>query len=218
MKKRVEQAVGDLKPTLIAACDVNSDQDLDDFFAKIKATHGSIDFLVHSIAYAPLEDIRCPTIEVSRKGFATAMESSVYSFIACAKRASELMSAGASILTLSYFGGEKVVKGYNLMGVAKAALESSVGYLACDLGEKQIRVNAISAGPLKTLAASAVGDFGQMLEASSQVSPIHRCISGEEIGKSALYLLSDLSSATTGEILHVDCGYNIMGSPSVSNR
>jgi enoyl-[acyl-carrier protein] reductase I len=212
-EKRVNQAVAELNPLLVAPCNVNSDQDLDGFFQQAKDACKSIDFLVHSIAFAPLEDIRRSTLHSSRQGFLTSMETSVYSFIASAKRASEMMNQGGSVLTLSYFGGEKVVQGYNLMGVSKAALECAVKYLAFDLGPKNIRVNAISAGPIKTLAASAVGDFGNMLGLNSAVAPLKKNVSTDEVGKSSAYLLSDLSSGTTGEILHVDAGYNIMGGP-----
>ena len=168
---------------------------------------------MHSIAYAPIEDIRCSTVNSSRAGFLEAMETSVYSLIATSREASKLMPDGGSIVTLSYFGGEKVIPGYNLMGVAKSALESSVRYLAFDLGAQNIRVNAISAGPVKTLAASAIGDFGDMLGMNSAIAPMERNISNDEVAKTACYLLSDLSTATTGEVLHVDAGYHIMGSP-----
>ena len=213
MEARVRKVVDSMNPRLVAPCDCNQDPDIDSFFTKVSSSYEQIDFLVHSIAFAPLEDIRCQTIEASRSGFLTALETSVYSFIAAARAASELMPNGGSMLTLSYFGGEKVVAGYNLMGVAKAALESAVKYLAYDLGPKGIRVNAISAGPIKTLAASAVGDFGDMLGMNAAIAPSGKNVSAKEVGNAATFLLSDLATGITGELVHVDGGYNIMGSP-----
>jgi enoyl-[acyl-carrier protein] reductase I len=213
MAKRVQRVADPLGATFIKPCDVNNDQEVVEFFAKVKEEFGQIDFLVHSIAYAPLDDIRCSTIDVSREGFRIAMDTSVYSFIIAAREAAKLMGPGGSMVTMSYFGGEKVVGGYNLMGVAKSALEMTTQYLAYDLGPKNIRVNAVSAGPIKTLASSAVGEFSAMLKLNSAVSPIERNITTDEVGKATAYLLSDWASATTGEIHHVDCGYNIMGSP-----
>lgn len=213
MEARVKKVVDSWSPKLLAPCDCNKDQDIDTFFTQVSSTYSKIDFLVHSIAFAPLEDIRCQTIQASRDGFLTALETSVYSFIASARAAAELMPEGGSMLTLSYFGGEKVVAGYNLMGVAKAALESAVKYLAFDLGPKGIRVNAISAGPIKTLAASAVGDFGDMLGTNAAIAPTGKNVSAKEVGNAAAFLLSNLASGITGELVHVDGGYNIMGSP-----
>jgi enoyl-[acyl-carrier protein] reductase I len=211
MEQRVRKATEALNPQWLHPCNVDSDSDVETFFKAVEQQFSNIDFLVHSIAYAPLEDIRCPTIEVSRPGFLRAMETSVYSLISVTKHASRLMNAGASIVTLSYYGGEKVIAGYNLMGLAKSALESTVRYLAYDLGEKNIRVNALSAGPIKTLASSAIGDFNQMLEHAALSSPLKRVVTLEELGKASGFLLSDLSSGMTGETMHVDCGYNIMG-------
>ncbi len=213
MAKRVQRVSDPLDVTFIKPCDVTLDGDIQRFFEEVKEHFGSIDFLVHSIAFAPLDDIRCPTLEATREGFKVAMDISVYSFIAVAREASKLMAPGSSIVTLSYFGGEKVIGGYNLMGVCKSALEMSTRYLAHDLGPRHIRVNAVSSGPIRTMAASAVGDFSDMLGLNAAVAPMGRNVSSEEVGKAAAYLLSDLSSATTGEILHVDCGYHIMGSP-----
>ena len=210
---RVERAVSDLNPKMIAPCDVNLDESINSFFNETENTFKKIDFMIHSVAFAPLEDIRTPTSEISRAGFLTAMETSVYSFIATAKAAAKLMNQGGSLITISYFGAEKVVEGYNLMGIAKSALESSVRYLANDLGPKNIRVNAISAGAIKTLASSALGNFNKMLQINERVSPLRRNVSTAEVGKAAAYLASDLSSGTTGEILHVDSGYNILGTP-----
>lgn len=213
MLKRLHRVADPLGATFLRSCDVNSDEDVTNFFADVKKEFGQIDFFVHSIAYAPIDDIRCSTIDCTRDGFKIAMDTSVYSFITTAREAAKLMNEGGSMVTMTYFGGEKVVGGYNLMGVCKAALEATTKYLAYDLGPRHIRVNAVSAGPVKTLAASAVGDFSQMLGLNAAVSPIGRNITGEEVGKATAFLLSDLASATTGEILHVDLGYNIMGSP-----
>jgi enoyl-[acyl-carrier protein] reductase I len=213
MEQRVRRVADPLNAAFVLPCDVANDDDIDRFFAEVKERFGAIDFFVHSIAFAPLEDIRCATVDASRQGFHVAMDISVYSFIATARRAAALMPHGGSMVTMSYFGGERVVDGYNLMGVCKAALESATTYLANDLGPKNIRVNALSAGPIKTLASSAVGEFSDMLKLNAAIAPMGRNVSTEEVGKSAGYLLSDLASATTGEILHVDCGYNIMGSP-----
>ncbi len=211
---RVQKAIGHLKPKVLRGCNVNNDQEIQDFFTETAKVFPKIDFLVHSIAFAALDEIRKPTVEVSRQGFLTAMEASVYSFIATSRAAAPLMSQGGSILTISYLGGEKVVIGYNLMGLAKAALERSVQYLAYDLGGHGIRVNALSAGPIKTLAASAVGDLNTTLQMNAAIAPLKRNVSSLDIAKSAAYLLSDLSSGTTGEILHVDCGFSIMGAPT----
>jgi enoyl-[acyl-carrier protein] reductase I len=214
MERRVRRLAEPIGAKLILPCDVSRDEDIATFFQAVRDTYGTIDFLVHSIAYAPAEDLRNPCLMASREGFRIAMDISVYSLIAVARAAAELMPSGGAILTLTYFGGEKVVPGYNLMGVCKAALECTVQYLAFDLGPRNIRVNAISAGPMKTLAASAVGDFDEMLSMHRMMAPLGRNVAPEELGKAAAFLLSDLSSAVTGEVLHVDCGYNIMGAPS----
>jgi enoyl-[acyl-carrier protein] reductase I len=213
MEARLRKVVDRLEPKLIKSCDANKDEDVQDFFGAVKETYGQIDFFVHSIAFAPSEDIRCATIDASRAGFLTAMETSCYSLMATAREARKVMGPGGSMVTMSYFGGEKVVAGYNLMGVVKAALESAVGYLAYDLGADGIRINAVSAGPVKTLAASAIGGFSQMLNMNAGIAPLGRNVTGEEVAKASAFLLSDLSSATTGEVLHVDGGYNIMGNP-----
>ena len=209
--QRLKKVVDAWNPKLIAPCDAASDASINEFFDLVKKNYGQIDFIVHSIAFAPLEDIRCATLMASREGFKQAMDISVYSLIAVARAAQEVLKPGGSILTMTYFGGEKVVAGYNLMGLCKAALDSTVRYLAYDLGEKNIRVNAISAGPLKTAAASAVGDFGEMLGINAAISPLGRNISKEDVAGASAFLLSDLANGITGEILHVDAGYNIMG-------
>lgn len=213
MEKRVRKAIDPLNPALVKPCNVEDDADLERFFGEVKELFGEIDFMVHSVAYAPLDDIRKPTVEASRAGFLQAMNISVYSFIKASSLAKDLMpkDGGGSILTLSYYGGEKVMPGYNMMGVCKAALEMSVRYLAYDLGPKGIRVNAISAGPIKTLAASAVGDFSKMLRLYEFSSPLGRNVAGSEVAKSAIFLLGSSASATSGEILHVDCGFGVMG-------
>ncbi len=216
MMKRVHRVGDPLGATFIRPCDVTVDADIEAFFAEVKKAFGTIDFFVHSIAYAPLDDLRCSTIDVSREGFKVAMDISVYSLIATTRAAAKLMPDGGSIATMTYFGGERVVGGYNLMGVCKSALDMATKYLAYDLGPKNIRVNGVSAGPIKTLASSAVGDFSQMLGLNAAVAPMGRNITAEEVGKSTAFLLSDMASATTGEILHVDCGYNTMGSPGLA--
>lgn len=213
MERRVRRLTDPIGAKLVFPCDVSKDDDIKNFFKAVADTYGKIDFLIHSIAFAPLEDIRCPTIMASRPGFQMAMDISVYSMIAVARAAAEVMNDGGSMLTLTYFGGERVVAGYNLMGVCKAALDASVKYLAYDLGPRGIRVNALSAGPVRTLAASAVGDFDEMMKLYSAVSPLGRNVTMEEVAHSAAFLVSPMASATTGEIFHVDAGYNIMGSP-----
>ena len=167
--------------------------------------------LVHSIAFAPAVELSRPFVETSREGFRVAHDVSVYSLIALARGAAPLMTDGGSIMTLTYYGAEKVVPNYNVMGVAKAALEATVRYLAADLGKQKVRVNAISAGPIKTLAARGIAGFGDMLKGHVERAPLGRSVEPEEVGKTALYLASDLSTGVTGETLYVDCGYNIMG-------
>ncbi|MEK6261804.1 MAG: enoyl-ACP reductase [Planctomycetota bacterium] len=213
MAKRVRKAVEGFDPKLFLPCDVQNDADLDAAFAAAKETFGTLDFVVHSIAYAPIDDLKGHVYDCSRDGFKTSMDISVYSLMAVCKRARELMPNGGSILTLTYLGGERVIPGYNVMGLCKAALESSVGYLAHELGQQKIRVNGLSAGPIKTLSGSAVKDFDKMLEMYDALSPLRRNVSLEEVGKSAVYLLSDMSTGVTGETLHVDSGYHAMGAP-----
>lgn len=213
MERRVRKLVDPLGAKLVVPCDVQSDDDVARVFDRARETFGTLDLVLHSIAFAPLEDLKRPFLESSRDGFRTAMDVSVYSLAAVARQAAAVMPEGGAILTLTYFGGEKVVPGYNLMGVCKAALDASVKYLAYDLGPRKIRVNAVSAGPVKTLAASAVGDFDDLAGLYVAVAPMGRNITREEVGAAGMFLLSDLASGITGEILHVDCGYNIMGSP-----
>ena len=192
--------------------DVTKDSDIAAVMAKAAETFGKIDFLVHSIAYAALDDLKVDTIQTSREGFKLAMEISAYSLIAVANAAKEIMSPRASIVTMTYFGGEKAVPGYNVMGVCKAALDSIVKYLAFDLGPRGVRVNAVSAGPVRTLAGRAAG-VDDMLPLYEKMSPLGRNITHEEVGRTAGFLLSDMSDGITGELLHLDGGYNIMGSP-----
>ncbi len=213
MERRVRKLVDPIGAKLVVPCDVQKDEDLTRTFDHAKEVYGALDFVLHSIAFAPLEDLKCAFVDSSREGFKTAMDISVYSLAIVARNAARVMPEGGSILTLTYFGGERVVPGYNMMGVCKAALDASVKYLAYDLGPKKIRVNAVSAGPVKTLAASAVGDFDALAGLYVAVSPMQRNVTREEVGASGMFLLSDLASGITGEILHVDCGYNAMGSP-----
>ena len=210
-ERRIRQLAEPIGAKLILPCDVTSDEDIQHFFNCAEEAFGNIDFVVHSIAFANVDDIRCATLDCSREGFKMAMDISCYSLIATTRAAARIMNDGGSVLALSYYGGEKVIPGYNMMGICKSALEMSIRYLAYDLGERSIRVNGISAGPVRTLAASAVGDFREMMSLYEAVSPLRRNVTGDEVGKSAGYLLGDMSSGTTGEILHVDCGYHAMG-------
>jgi enoyl-[acyl-carrier protein] reductase I len=212
-EKRLRKVVGDWNPQLIMPCDMQNDAQLDAVFAAAKETFGTIDFLLHSIAYAPLDDLQKPVHAVSRDGFNLSMEISVYSLIDLVNRAKPLMSAGGSVLTMTYLGGETVIPGYNLMGLCKAALESSIKYMAAELGPSRIRVNAISAGPLRTLAASAVGDFQKMTQLYESCSPLRRNVEFAEVGQAGMFLLSDQAGGITGENVHVDCGYHVMGGP-----
>jgi enoyl-[acyl-carrier protein] reductase I len=213
MERRLRKLAEPIGAKLIMPCDVQKDDDVSRVFGQAKETYGALDFVLHSIAFAPIDDLKCPFVEATREGFKVAMDISVYSLAIVARHAAALMPAGGAILTLTYLGGERVVPGYNLMGVCKAALDAAMKYLAFDLGPRKIRVNAISAGPVKTLAASAVGDFEDLAGLYVAVSPLGRNITREEVGASGMFLLSDLASGISGEILHVDCGYSIMGSP-----
>ena len=210
---RLRKVVDPWKPQIVMPCDVQNDHHLDAFFAAVRESFGTIDFMLHSVAYAPIEDLQCPVHAVSRDGFKLAMEVSAYSLLTMAARAKPLMSQGGSILTMTYLGGETVIPGYNLMGLCKAALESAVEYMAHELGPSGIRVNAVSAGPLRTLAASAVGDFHKMTKLYESFSPLRRNVSFEEVGKAGMFLLSDLAGGITGDMVHVDCGYHVMGGP-----
>jgi enoyl-[acyl-carrier protein] reductase I len=211
MKAEAEGLIDELPGASGFQCDVSSDQEIEALFAVLKDKYGKLDILVHAVAYAPAEDLRGEFLNTSREGFRIAHDVSVYSLIAVCRGAVPLMTDGGSIMTLSYYAAEKVVPHYNVMALAKAALESCVRYLAWDLGTKNIRVNAISAGPIKTLAARGVGALGDMLKMHAERAPLHRNVDQLEVGGTALYLASDLSTAVTGEVIYVDCGYNIMG-------
>jgi len=192
-------------------CDVSVDGEVERLFEQLKQRYKKLGIIVHSIAFAPPAELSKPFRETTREGFRIAHDVSVYSLIALARAAAPLMSDGGSIMTLTYYGAEKVVPNYNVMGVAKAALEATVRYLAADLGKEKIRVNAISAGPIKTLAARGISGLGDMLKGHAERSPLGRNIETDEVGKAALFLASDLSTGVTGETIYVDCGYNIMG-------
>ena len=211
MKLEAEGLIAELPGAAGFQCDLSSDAEIESLFAALKDKYGKIDILVHAVAFAPASDLRGEFVNTSREGFRLAMDVSVYSLIAATRAAVPLMTEGGSIMTLSYYAAEKVVPNYNVMAVAKAGLESTVRYLAWNLGPRNIRVNAISAGPIKTLAARGVGDLGDMLKSHADRAPLQRNVDQLEVGGTALYLASDLSSAVTGETLYVDCGYNIMG-------
>src|SRR6266404_6707613 len=211
MKSEAHDLITSLPGAEAFQCDVSSDPEIEQFYAQIKERFGRLDAVVHSVAYAPAEELRDDFLNTSREGFRIAHDVSVYSLIAVTRAAAPLMANGGSVITLSYFGAEKVVPGYNVMGVAKASLEATVRYLANSVGPKNIRVNAISAGPIKTLAARGVGDFSFMLKHHAECAPLKRNVEPKEVGNTALFLASDLGSGITGETLYVDCGYNIMG-------
>jgi enoyl-[acyl-carrier protein] reductase I len=212
LEKRVRPLAEGIGAKIILPCDVTKDDDIDRVFNALKQEWGGLDLLVHAVAFANKEDLSNPFVQTSRQGFHLALDVSAYSLVALARHAAPLMEGRqGSILTLTYMGSEKVIPNYNVMGVAKAALEASVRYLAHDLGPAGIRVNAISAGPIRTLAAAGISDFKSMLHHVAGRAPLKRNIDAEEVGKTALYLMSDWGSAVTGEVLHVDAGYNIMG-------
>ncbi len=211
LKKRVEPLAAEVGSDFLLECDVMDSAALDRTFEALRERWGKLDFVVHAIGFSNREELDGRYIETSRENFVFTMDVSVYSFTAVAKRAEPLMSEGGSLLTLTYFGSQKVIPRYNVMGVAKAALEASVRYLAVDLGPKGIRVNGISAGAIKTLAASGISDLRKMLHWQEANAPLRRNVTIEQVGNAAMYLLSDLSSGTTGEIHYVDSGYNITG-------
>ena len=214
-KKRVAPLAKSLGSEHMFDCNVSDPDSIDAAFAEIEQVWGKIDFLVHAIGFSDKNELRGRYIDTSRDNFLNTMDVSCYSFTAVAKRAEKLMGEGGSMLTLTYYGAEQVMPHYNVMGIAKAALEASVKYLAEDLGKDGIRVNAISAGPIKTLAASGIGDFRYILKWNELNSPLRRNVTIEDVGKAALYLLSDLGSGTTGENLHVDAGYHVVGMKAV---
>lgn len=213
--ERLQQEAKDLITELPGAegfmCDVSSDEQIAELFDELKTRYGVLHGLVHSVAFAPTEELKGEFVNTSREGFRIAHDISVYSLIAVSRGAAPLMTEGGGIVTLTYYGAEKVVPKYNVMGVAKAALEATVRYLANDLGPKGIRVNAISAGPIKTLAARGISQLGEMLKAHAERAPLKRNVDPAEVGNAAVFLLSEGGSAITGETLYVDCGYNIMG-------
>ena len=209
--KRVAPLVASIGSQHMIQCDVASPESLDKLFEELNKSWGSLDFVVHAIGFSDKNELRGRYVDISQENFTMSMDISVYSFTAVAQRAEKLMTNGGSLLTMTYYGSEKVMPHYNVMGVAKAALEASVRYLAADLGSKQIRVNAISAGTIKTLAASGIGDFRYILKWNELNSPLQRNVTTEDVGNSALYLLSDLGSSVTGEVLHVDSGYHVVG-------
>ena len=211
LKENVEKLTKDLPDSLVLPCDVTNQAEVDAAFAQVGEKYGRLDFLIHSIAFAPREALEGEFLTTSREAFLTAMEISTFSLTQLALAAVPLMKDGGSIVTMSYYGAEKVVMNYNVMGVAKAALEASTRYLAADVGRHNIRVNAISAGPINTLSARGVKNMGSLLNYMAEKAPLKRNVQASEVGNTALFLVSDLSSAITGETIHVDCGYNIMG-------
>jgi enoyl-[acyl-carrier protein] reductase I len=211
LQENVEKLAAELPDSLVVPCDVNDQATVDAAFEAVWKKYGRLDFVVHSIAFAPKEALEGEFVDTSREAFRTALEVSAYSLTQVAKAAMPLMNDGGSIVTMSYYGAEKVVSNYNVMGVAKAALESSVRYLAADVGKNNIRVNAISAGPLNTLSARGVKNMGSLLSYVGERSPLKRNVTVAEVGNTALFLVSDLSTGITGETIYVDCGYNIMG-------
>jgi enoyl-[acyl-carrier protein] reductase I len=215
LEKRVRPLAASVGSDIVLPCDVTDDASIDSAFEAIRARWGRLDYLVHCIAYADKDELKGKFLRTSRSNFERSLDISCYSFTAVAQRAVPMMGEGGSLLTLTYYGAERVMPHYNVMGVAKAALESSVRYLAADLGEQGIRVNAISAGPIRTLAASGIGDFRYILKWNEYNSPLRRNVSLDQVGGSALYLLSDLSAGVTGEIHHVDSGYHTVGMMAV---
>ena len=215
LRKRVEPLAKELGATVVGNCDVTDEASIDAAFDAVEKLWGKIDFIVHAIAFSDNDELTGRYIETSRTNFARTMDVSVYSFTTVARRAEAIMNDGGSMLTLTYYGAEKVMPHYNVMGVAKAALEASVRYLAVDVGNRGIRVNAISAGPIKTLAASGIGDFRYILKWNEYNSPLKKTVTIGEVGKSAVYLLSDMSTAVTGEVHHVDMGYHTVGMKAV---
>ena len=212
LKENVEGLTSESMPdSLLLPCDVTDQEEVDETFKRIKQEFGRLDFLIHSIAFAPREALGGEYMDTSREAFLTALEISAYSLPQLARASAPLMTGGGSIVTMSYYGAEKVVAGYNVMGVAKSALESSTRYLAKDLGPRNIRINAISAGPIQTLSARGVSDFSTMLKHHAERAPLGRNVDPREVGNTAVFLCSPLSSGITGEVIYVDCGYNIMG-------
>jgi enoyl-[acyl-carrier protein] reductase I len=211
MKQEAEGLLAELPGAEALQCDVSNDAEIASVFEDLKQRHGKLHILVHSVAFAPADDLKNDFLQTTREGFRIAHDVSVYSLIALSRAAAPLMTEGGSIMTMTYYGAEKVVPHYKVMGVAKAALEATVRYLAGDLGKQNIRVNAISAGPIKTLAARGIGNLGDMLKYHADLAPLHRNTEQSEVGNTAVFLASDLASGITGEVIHVDSGYSIMG-------
>jgi len=211
LKENVESLTSGMDGALVVPCDVTKQEEVDQAFARVGEEFGRLDFLIHSIAFAPREALDGEYLDTTREAFLTALEISAYSLAQVARAAAPLMTEGGSIVTMSYYGAEKVVSGYNVMGVAKAALEASVRYLAADMGKRNIRVNAISAGPIQTLSARGVANLGTMMKYHAEKAPLGRNVEAREVGNTALFLCSPLASGITGEVIYVDCGYNIMG-------
>ena len=215
LEKRVRPLAESVGSSMVMPCEVGDEASMDAVFAELQEKWGKFDFLVHAIGYSDKEELKGQYVDTSRTNFMNTMDISVYSFTAVARRAAAMMNDGGSLLTLTYYGAERVMPHYNVMGVAKAALEASVRYLAVDLGGRNIRVNGLSAGPMKTLAASGIGDFRYILKWNEYNSPLKRNVTLEDVGGAGLYLLSDLSSGVSGETHHVDCGYHVVGMKAV---
>ena len=215
LQKRVVPLAASVGSDIVLPCDVTDAASMDNLFTTLAEKWGKLDFVLHAIAYSDKEELKGGYVDTSRDNFARTMDISVYSFTDVARRATEMMNDGGSLLTLTYYGAERVMPHYNVMGVAKAALEASIRYLAVDLGGRNIRVNGLSAGPMKTLAASGIGDFRYILKWNEYNSPLKRNVTLDDVGGSGLYLLSDLSSGVSGETHHVDCGYHVVGMKAV---
>ncbi|MGJ8584678.1 MAG: enoyl-ACP reductase FabI [Marinosulfonomonas sp.] len=215
LKKRVDPLAAELGSDTVLECDVSDEASMDALFASLKEKWGTLDFVVHAIGFSDKNELRGRYIDTGRENFNMTMDISVYSFTAVCQRAAAMMNPGGSLLTLTYYGAEKIMPHYNVMGLAKAALEASVRYIAEDLGKDGIRCNAISAGPIKTLAASGIGDFRYILKWNEYNSPLRRNVTIDDVGNSAMYLLSDLGSGVTGEVHHVDAGYHVVGMKAV---
>ena len=215
LQKRVTPLASSVGSNLVMPCDVTDESSVDQVFSTLADQWGSLDFVLHAIAYSDKEELKGGYVDTSRQNFQRTMDISVYSFTAIAKRAAAMMNDGGSMLTLTYYGAERVMPHYNVMGVAKAALEASIRYLAVDLGGRNIRVNGLSAGPMKTLAASGIGDFRYILKWNQYNSPLKRNVTLDDVGGAGMYLLSDLASGVTGETHHVDCGYHVVGMKAV---
>ncbi|MGC6497255.1 MAG: enoyl-ACP reductase FabI [Candidatus Puniceispirillaceae bacterium] len=215
LEKRVRPLADSVGSDLVLPCDVTDEASVDAVFSTLKSKWGNLDFVVHAIAYSDKEELKGQYVDTTRDNFERTMDISVYSFTEITRKATAMMNDGGSLLTLTYYGAERVMPHYNVMGVAKAALEASVRYLAVDLGGRNIRVNGLSAGPMKTLAASGIGDFRYILKWNEYNSPLKRNVNLDDVGGAGLYLLSDLSSGVTGETHHVDCGYHVVGMKAV---